>query len=157
MLWTTRAARRPEITARFTPDRMIGSPAVTAALRKRFGNGINPEFIPEVSQTTEVHNSYIQVLAEAGLLGFLLLIAVLVALGRGIAGILRSVRSDHRLYIAARAAVVLLVVILVWWNDNTLYGAQPESILAATFLGVLAATPAVARATRPDELVEVDA
>jgi predicted Zn-dependent protease len=29
MLWTTRAARRPEITARFTPDRMIGSPAVT--------------------------------------------------------------------------------------------------------------------------------
>lgn len=28
-LWTTRAARRPEITARFAPDRMIGSAAVT--------------------------------------------------------------------------------------------------------------------------------
>ncbi|HEY6033069.1 MAG TPA: metallopeptidase TldD-related protein [Kofleriaceae bacterium] len=29
VLWTTRAAKRPEIAARFTPDRMIGSAAVT--------------------------------------------------------------------------------------------------------------------------------
>ena len=28
-VWTTRAARRPEITARFAPDQMIGSPVVT--------------------------------------------------------------------------------------------------------------------------------
>ena len=87
------------------------------------------------------------------MLGFLLLIAVLITMGRGIAAILRSVRSNQRLYVAARAALVLLVVVLVWWNDNTLYGAQPESVLAATFLGILAAVPAVARAERSDEVV----
>ena len=135
----------------------VGSPTVSAALHKRFGSGVNPEFIPEGGSAPELHNSYIQVLAETGLIGFLLLIAVLLALGRGIAGILRSVRSNHRLYIAARAAVVLLVVILVWWNDNALYGAQPESVLAATFLGILAATPAVALAGRRDEALDVTA
>ena len=46
-------------------------------------------------------------------------------------------------------AVVLLVVILVWWNDNAMFGAQPETVLAATFLGLLAATPAVV--TRVEE------
>ncbi len=135
----------------------VGSPAVSAALHKRFGAGINQQFIPETGRTTELHNSYIQVLAEAGIVGFLLLLAVLIALGRGIAKVLRSVRSNHRLYVAARAAVVLLVVIMVWWNDNTLYGAQPESVLAATFLGILAAVPAVAQARQRGEATEVEA
>ena len=131
----------------------IGSPSVIAALQKRFGGSVNPAFIPKAGVNSEVHNSYVQVLAEAGLVGFLLLVAVLITMGRGIAAILRSVRSNQRLYVAARAALVLLVVVLVWWNDNTLYGAQPESVLAATFLGILAAVPAIARAERSDEVV----
>ena len=36
---------------------------------------------------------------------------------------------------------MLLVAILVWWNDNTLFGVQPETVLAATFLGALSAVP----------------
>jgi O-Antigen ligase len=136
----------------------IGSPTVIAALQNRFSGSVNPAFIPKEGVTfTEVHNAYIQVLAEGGLLGFLLLVAFLITTGRGIAAVLRSVRSNYRLYVAARAAVVLLVVILVWWNDNTLYGAQAESVLAATFLGILAAVPAVARAERFDEVVETAA
>jgi O-antigen ligase len=132
----------------------VSSPRVVAALQKQFGGSVNPAFIPRQGvNSSEVHNTYIQVLAEAGLVGFLLLIAVLITMGRGIAAILRSVRSNLRLYVAARAALVLLVVILVWWNDNTLYGAQPESVLAATFLGILAAVPAVARAERSNEVV----
>ncbi len=74
-------------------------------------------------------------LPRAGLLGFLLLVAVLITMGRGIAAVLRSVRSNQRLYVAARAALVLLVVVLVWWNDNTLYGAQPERSSRRRFSG----------------------
>ena len=35
------------------------------------------------------------------------------------------------------------MAVLLWWNDNALFGAQPETVLAATFLGILAAVPAV--------------
>jgi O-antigen ligase len=134
----------------------IGSPTVIAALQRQFGGSVNPDFIlrRKGANAGEVHNAYVQVLAEAGLLGFLLLVAVLITMGRGIAAVLRSVRSNQQLYVAARAALVGLVVVLVWWNDNTLYGAQSESVLAATFLGILAAVPAVARAERSDEVVE---
>ena len=135
----------------------IGSPTVNSALQERFGGAVNPAFIPEEGRTTEIHNTYVQVLAEAGLVGFLLMIAVLVALGRGAALVLRTIRSDVALYVAARAAVVLLVVILVWWNDNTLYGAQPESVLAATFVGILAAAPAISRSARTDRTAETAA
>ena len=135
----------------------VGSPAVNSVLRQRFEQSVNPDFIPKEGGAPELHNSYVQVLAETGLVGFLLLIGVLIAVGRGIARILRSVRANPHLYVAARAAVVLLVVSLVWWNDNTLYGAQPESVLAATFLGILAAVPVVARAERAEEAVEAAA
>jgi O-antigen ligase len=136
----------------------VGSPTVVAALQKQFGGSVKPTFIPRQGvNTSEVHNTYVQILAEAGLVGFLLLVAVLITMGRGIAAILRSVRLNQRLYVAARAALVLLVVVLVWWNDNTLYGAQPESVLAATFLGILAAVPAVARVERSEEVVKTAA
>jgi O-antigen ligase len=126
----------------------IAAPSITDALHARYGSFANPEFIPSADSTTEVHNSYVQVLAESGLVGFSVLIALLFIMGRGIALVLRSVRSNPRLYVAGRAAVVLLVVTLIWWNDNTLYGAQPESVLAATYLGVLAAVPGVALRNR---------
>ena len=41
------------------------------------------------------------------------------------------------------AASVLLVATMVWLNDNPLFGSQPESIMAALFLGILAAIPPI--------------
>jgi O-antigen ligase len=123
---------------------VIGAPELNAQLRRRFGSGINPEFLPE-KNPTGVHNAYVEILAEAGLLGIATFLLLLIASTRGIRNTLRSVRQDPRTYAIARCSLVLLVVILVWWNDNALYGAQPETVLAATFLGLIAATPAVLR------------
>jgi F0F1-type ATP synthase assembly protein I len=44
-----------------------------------------------------------------------------------------------------RATLVMIVVILLWLNDNPLFGAQPETVLLALFLGMFAAAPAILR------------
>jgi hypothetical protein len=31
----------------------------------------------------------------------------------------------------------LIFAILIWWNDNALFGAQPETVFLAFFLGAL--------------------
>ena len=97
-----------------------------------------------------MHNAYVEILAEAGLVGFLCFLVLLIAAVSGIRSLLRSVAGDPRVSACASCAVVLLVGVLVWWNDNALFGVQPETILAATFLGVLAAIPRSRQAqTRP--------
>jgi O-antigen ligase len=81
-------------------------------------------------------------LAEAGIVGFGFFVVAFVAATRGILGTLRSVRSQAREYAIARCMAACLLVIVVWWNDNTLFGVQPETVLAALFIGMIAATPA---------------
>ena len=60
-----------------------------------------------------------------------------------------SERCDpsRSLYLCMRATLVMIVVIMVWLNDNPLYGAQPETVLLALFLGMFAAAPAILRTT----------
>lgn len=40
--------------------------------------------------------------------------------------------------VTLRWATLVLIVVLIWWNDNPLYGGQPETVLAALALGTLA-------------------
>jgi hypothetical protein len=47
----------------------------------------------------------------------------------------------------------MIVVIMLWLNDNPLFGAQPETVLLALFLGMFAAAPAILRAMPRDEAV----
>jgi O-antigen ligase len=125
----------------------IGSDRIDQRLRDIFGSGLRSDFLPS-SSPVSVHNAYIELLAEAGIVGFLCFLAMLVAAVSGIRAVLRSAAGDPRLMVCASCAVVLLVGLLVWWNDNALFGAQPETVLAATLLGMLAAMPrADARAT----------
>ena len=42
-----------------------------------------------------------------------------------------------------RTLVALFALVLIWWNDNPIFGAQPESILFGLLLGLLAASPRV--------------
>ena len=39
--------------------------------------------------------------------------------------------------------MAVLGAILIWWNDNAIFGAQPETIMFAVFLGMLASIPVV--------------
>jgi len=90
-----------------------------------------------------------------GVLAFLIF---LIACIRGIRALLRRLVSDPRRHACARCAVAVLVVIAIWLNDNALYGAQPELVLAATMLGLLAAlgssrlVPSARSASRGEEL-----
>ena len=116
-------------------------------LRNRFGGDVNPEFLPDQSPTG-VHNAYVQIATEAGLIGILGFLVFLVACIRGIRALLRKLLVDPRRHACARCAVAVLVVIAIWLNDNALYGAQPELVLAATMLGLLAALGS-SRSTTP--------
>jgi O-antigen ligase len=123
----------------------IGAPDMNAALREDWGDGVNPHFFPSGPEGASAHNTYVEILAESGALGFIAFLAALIAIGVGIVRVLRAVRREPRLYPCLRATLVMLVVIMVWLNDNPLFGAQPETVLLATFLGMFAAAPAILR------------
>ena len=120
----------------------IGSDKIDRQLRALFGNSIRQDFLPKKNPTS-LHNAYIEILAEAGLVGFACFIALLLVAHAASAPSSGNAAGDPRVAACAWCAAVLLVGVLVWWNDNALFGAQPETVLAATFLGILAATPVV--------------
>ena len=127
----------------------IGAPGLNAELRAEWGPDVNQEFFPERGGPS-VHNAYIEVLAESGLVGFVALVVAMIALGVGVARVMRATRSHRAVYVSMRATLVLLIVVLIWLNDNPLLGAQVETVLAATFLGIFASAGAVLRsADRP--------
>ena len=125
---------------------LITSPAVISQVTRTFGDQINPEFIPKQGSPLSVHNLYVQVLAEGGLLAFVSLLAFMFACVGGIRAALRAFRATPG-YQTVRACAVLLFVIVVWWNDNALYGAQPETVIAATLIGVIASMTFAARSS----------
>lgn len=114
---------------------VIGSVDVVDAVRARFSEGVNPFFFPNVTPSS-VHNTYIQLLAELGIVGFSLFAFLILKLSRGIHRLLKQLRHTRALPLAHQLALSL-IAILTWWNDNPLYGGQTESVLASLFLGSL--------------------
>lgn len=88
---------------------------------------------------TSVHNFYIQLLAELGLIGFLFFGYALYATAVRIAQTLAFIQGNSPYFAWSRFASWGLVYLLIWWNANPLYGGQTESILAVGFLAMLAA------------------
>ena len=84
-----------------------------------------------------VHNAYIQVAAEEGVIGLLALVVVAVGIRRRVRKV-RAQTTDPAIRAALRWACLVLVVVLIWWNDNPLFGGQAETLLAALALGTLA-------------------
>lgn len=125
---------RPEI---------IAARDLVEELKKEFPD-FRDEYYPEVGVTAvTVHNTYIQILAEAGLIGATAFGIAAIVVGRRVRRAVRGLRGTAR--VAARTAAICLVACLVWLNDNPLFGAQPETVVLAMMLGMLASLAALER------------
>lgn len=117
---------------------VIGDREIVSDVRRRFPDA-RPLFYPDVSPAS-VHNTYVQVLADLGLIGFGLFAALIVMIGVGAWRLLRDLDRGDELWRQAWAVSLGLVLLLVWLNDNPLFGGQVETILAALLVGILAAS-----------------
>ena len=118
---------RPEI---------IATRKLVEALRKDFP-GYPDTFFPVIGATSvTVHNAYIQILAETGMIGTFIFIVTAVATSRRVRQLLVDVQGEERL--AARAIAIAVVACMVWLNDNPIFGAQPETVTLFLMLGLLA-------------------
>ena len=128
----------PSITAQlhrwFPTSNAVLFPDVQACLAQHLLTSAGPSSSCKVGST---HNAYIQVAAEEGIIGLLTLVVVAVGVRRRIRR-LRAQTTDLAILATLRWATLVLVVVLIWWNDNPLYGGQPETLLAALAFGTLA-------------------
>jgi hypothetical protein len=125
----------------------IADANLSERLRRRFGTDLNPNFFPDVQKVT-VHNTYVQLLAELGMIGMLFFLLAIWAVGRRVLELLRRLDFGSDLWRHARFLGLATVAVMVWLNDNPLYGGQPETILLAVTVGTLAAIAHL----RPPEL-----
>jgi O-antigen ligase len=131
--------RNPVIGAgwqRSASPAVIGDSEIASELRARFPRA-KQEFFPDVNPTS-VHNTYVQMLADLGLIGFALFAATIASIGVGIQRVLQRARGNE-LWLPAWSSALGLVLILVWLNDNPLYGGQADTIVLALLLGTVAA------------------
>ena len=132
---------------------VLADPSIISDLHRWFPNSPSDLF-PSVSECVfehqltsgvptgscnvgSVHNAYIEVAAEGGLIGLLTLAAAALIIRRRVRS-LRAHTRDPEILATIRWATLVLIVVLIWWNDNPLYGAQPETLSFALALGTLA-------------------
>jgi O-antigen ligase len=123
---------------------VIGDREIAVEVRRRFPHA-QPNFYPDVSPGS-VHNTYVQILADTGLVGFAVFVALIVTVALRVRELLRRLGREHELWPQAWVMSLCLLLVLIWLNDNPLYGGQPETVLLALLVGTLAA---VARMTSP--------
>lgn len=108
----------------------IASPAVASAVRRVFVSA-NPALYPDV-KAAGVSEAYIQLLAELGLIGGLLLLWLVRDCFRASRAL---IRAGHPLAPLLGGSLMLFAV---WWNETGLFGGQPEMFLFAVVLGSVA-------------------
>ena len=124
---------------------IIGSREVNVVLRKRF-EGARHDFFPDAvdGNPGSVHNTYLQILADTGLIGFGLFAAALVGLALGARRLLGRIDRDDPLWKATFAVALSLLLAFVFLNDNPLYGGQFDTVLIAVLAGSLVAISGMA-------------
>jgi hypothetical protein len=123
---------------------VIGDREINLQVRRQLPTA-NPIFYADVTPTS-VHNTYIQILADLGVVGFVLFVGLIITLGVRTRALLRRLGRDHELWPVALVSALGLLLAVVWYNDNPLYGGQPETVLPALFVGILVA---IAQLTAP--------
>lgn len=116
---------------------VIGDPNVSEQVRHRLGE-VPSVLLPEENPTS-VHNFYLQVLAELGLAGVVLLVAIVVQLIRECRTLLRLPSLDVRG--VALQWTVILVMLGTWLNTNPLFGGQMPAYLLFLALAIIGALP----------------
>jgi O-antigen ligase len=127
---------------------VIGDAELNAELRARFPNTPH-EYFPDVSPAS-VHNAYIQVVADLGLIGLGLFLLMLASLGRDINNVVKRVprAAPERAQLWCMAWG--LVLVLIWKNDNPIYGGQAETVIPVLFVGAIGGLAGtLARRARP--------
>jgi O-antigen ligase len=114
---------------------VIASADVAAKLRRSFSTPTET-FYPD-TQITSVHNTYVQLLAELGLVGATLFGLAVWGVGRRVLAYLRNLQRGSGAWRQARFFPFGALLSLIWLNDNPLYGGQPETVLLAVTLGSL--------------------
>ena len=117
---------------------VIGDRDVVTDVRRRFP-GARSVYYPDVSPTS-VHNTYVQILADLGAIGFALFVGLIAVIVFRIRNLLRRLGPADDLRREAVVMALGLLLLLVWLNDKPLFGGQPESVLGAVLVGALAAT-----------------
>jgi O-antigen ligase len=115
---------------------VIGDPELNAELRARFRGTDNARF-PDVAPAS-VHNAYIQVAADLGLIGLGLLILMFASLARDIRAAVKPVRRRTHEWAQLWVMAWGLLLIAIWWNDNPIYGGQTETVIPALLVGAIA-------------------
>jgi O-antigen ligase len=115
---------------------VIGDPDLNTRLRARFPATRN-DFFPDVTPGS-VHNAYIQIAADLGLIGLALLAIVFVSLARQITAVLDRATRRDRAWPQLWFLTWGLVLIVIWWNDNPIFGGQAETVIPALFVGAVA-------------------
>lgn len=126
-------------------EAVLHSPVLNAALMQKFPELPKTYFLEGASQ---LHNMYIHILAELGIVGFGLFIYACLHIGKAVIGLLRSLHYGSPYNAWAQFYALGLVVLLIWWNNSPLYGGQTESYLAFIFLAALAMVARLERSER---------
>jgi O-antigen ligase len=126
-------------------EAFLHSPVLNAALMQKFPELPKTYFLEGASH---LHNMYIHILAELGIVGFGLFIYACFHVGKAVIGLLRSLHYGSPYNAWAQFYALGLVVLLIWWNNNPLYGGQTESYLAFIFLAALATVARLERSER---------
>lgn len=116
---------------------VLGSPALNAWLVRVFPYA-SPHLFPDVLPTS-VHNLYVQVASELGVVGLLLVLWLAVGIVRVNRAASRDKTGEQGVSVESHFLRWSLLFVAIWWNTNALYGGQTESLLFFSFLGAVTA------------------